>query len=93
MHALLEPGARVILIDNGAVQLQDFPIAETDADGNTYQLRTLRDGSVHKVLKNFPTEAQLRALLEPITANLELRQLENFWLLEYEVSGASNARA
>jgi hypothetical protein len=31
------------------------PISRRDADGNTYQRRTLDDGSVHEVLKNFPT--------------------------------------
>lgn len=87
VHARLLPSARVIFIDNGTVQLHDFPIAETDADGNTYQRRTLRDGSVHRVLKNFPQEAELRALVAPIATNVEFRQLDNFWLLEYELAG------
>lgn len=87
LHARLKPGARVLLIDNGLVQLQDFPIAETDADGNTYQHRPLRDGSVHRVLKNFPVESELRELLAPMAQNVEFRALENFWLLEYELLG------
>lgn len=85
MHALLEPGSRVLMIDNNAVQLADFPIAETDADGNTYQRRQLRDGTVHRVLKNFPTEAELRRLLEPLARTIAYRDLQNFWLLEYEL--------
>lgn len=85
LHALLEPGARVLFIDNSHVQLADFPITETDADGNTYQQRQLRDGTTHRVLKNFPTEQELRAFLAPFASNITYRQLQNFWLLEYEL--------
>ncbi len=88
MHARLSPGARVVLIDNGAIQLQDFPITETDADGNTYQQRVLRDGSMHRVLKNFPTEAELQSLLLPFAASFIYRALDNFWLCEYELPAA-----
>lgn len=87
LHARLAPGARVLLIDNNEVQLRDFPIAETDAHGNTYQHRTLRDGSVHRVLKNFPGEAELRELLAPMARNVRWQNLQNFWLLDYELPG------
>lgn len=85
LHQRLEPGARVLLIDNNEAQLRDFPIVETDADGNTYQRRTLRDGSTHRVLKNFPTEAELLSLLAGCGVQAEFRPLQNFWLLEYEL--------
>lgn len=85
LHARLEPGARVIFIDNTEVQLRDFPIAETDADGNTFQLRPLRDGATHRVLKNFPSEAELLALLGSRASGVRFRSLQNFWLLEYEL--------
>lgn len=87
LHARLRPGARVLMIDNNAVQLKEHPIVETDALGNTYQLRTLRDGSRHRVLKNFPSEHELRAVLAPHCRGCAYRQLENFWLLEYEFAG------
>ncbi|MFG6447938.1 class I SAM-dependent methyltransferase [Roseateles sp. BYS180W] len=86
LHQRLKPGARVLMIDNSTVQLQDFPIAETDAAGNTYQHRALRDGSVHRVLKNFPTEAQLRTLLAPMAQGVQFRALDNFWMVEYELA-------
>ncbi|MBP9904228.1 MAG: class I SAM-dependent methyltransferase [Rhodoferax sp.] len=85
LHALLQPGARVLLLDNNEVQLRDFPIAETDTNGDTFQQRSLQDGSVHRVLKNFPTETELRALLEPVAKTIRYQQLQNFWLLEYEI--------
>lgn len=89
LHARLQPGARVLVLDNNAVQLRDFPITEEDAEGNTYQSRALRDGSVHRVLKNFPSEPELRELLFPYSRRIEFRSLDNFWLLEYELNAAT----
>ena len=85
LHALLQPGARVVLIDNNEVQLGDFPIVETDGHGNTFQRRQLRDGTTHRVLKNFPTESDLRTLLAPLGDKVAYRNLDNFWMVEYEV--------
>ena len=61
LHARLQPGARVVFLDNSFVQTSNLPITHQDAAGNTYQTRTLDDSSVHKVLKNFPTPEQVRA--------------------------------
>ena len=83
LHRHLLPGAEVILIDNSEVQLREHPIAQTDAEGNTYQYRQLRDGSVHRVLKNFPTRAELEAMVAGIGTPLRHEQLDNFWLFEY----------
>jgi len=84
LHARLRPLARVILIDNSAVQCVEFPIVETDSYGNTFQRRPLRDGSSHRVLKNFPSEQQLTSLAAQFRAtNVEFRALEHFWYFEY----------
>ena len=72
-------------MDNNETQLRDFPLSETDADGNTYQQRELREGTMHRVLKNFPAEDQLRMLFEPFALGLSFRGLQNFWLIEYEL--------
>ena len=55
LHAKLQPGSRVVFIDNLYVEGSSSAIARTDAQGNTYQQRRLDDGSRHEVLKNFPT--------------------------------------
>lgn len=39
------------------------------------------------MLKNFPDEAQLRADLAAMAANLNLRQLDNFWMPEFDFTG------
>jgi hypothetical protein len=44
LHARLQPGAVVVMLDNSFVQTSSTPISARDADGNTYQQRTLDDG-------------------------------------------------
>jgi demethylmenaquinone methyltransferase/2-methoxy-6-polyprenyl-1,4-benzoquinol methylase len=83
LHRRLEPGARVLLMDNRYVDGSSTPIAERDAEGNTYQRRTLSDGSENRVLKNFPTEADLRASLGPHASTFAYEALEYYWLVEY----------
>ena len=80
LHGRLESGARVLFMDNTYVAGSSTPIAERDAEGNTYQLR----GSI-RVLKNFPTERELRAALEPHARAFAYRPLEYYWLAEYEL--------
>jgi len=83
LHQRLEAGARVLLMDNRYVDGSSTPIAERDAEGNTYQWRTLSDGSENRVLKNFPTEADLRASLAPHAGTFAFEALEYYWLVEY----------
>jgi ubiquinone/menaquinone biosynthesis C-methylase UbiE len=85
LHRFLKPGARVVLIDNNEAQLKDSPIVETDQAGNTYQMRQLNDGSMHRVLKNFPTAQELVALLSQFGEQVEFAALDNFWMVEYVV--------
>ena len=86
LHRRLLPGAKVVLIDNSEVQLKDFPIAERDAHGNTYQMRRLKDGTMHRVLKNFPSRAELEAMIAGFGVRPMHQALRNFWLLEYEAA-------
>ena len=81
LHARLQPGARVVMFDNLYVDGNSTPIVETDAAGNTYQLRELADGSRFRVLKNYPTRDELRALFPGI----HYRALQYYWLAEYKV--------
>lgn len=85
LHARLHPGARVLFLDNAEIQCRELPIVERDGDGNTYQLRELGNGTRHRVLKNFPSGAELLELVAPFASRADYRPLDNFWLLEYEV--------
>jgi SAM-dependent methyltransferase len=81
LHRRLEPGARVVLMDNLYVEGSSTAISEIDAQGNTYQLRRLGDGAEVRVLKNFPSEAELRSQLP---APLSYEALEHYWLADYQ---------
>ena len=83
LHQCLKPGARVILIDNSAVQCDRFPITRSDENGNTYQTRELELGSSHHVLKNFPTLEELKQTTEPFGEFHSYIDLKNYWLFQY----------
>jgi ubiquinone/menaquinone biosynthesis C-methylase UbiE len=82
LRARLEPGARVLMMDNLFVPGDSTPLTEADPEGNTYQLRTLSDGSRFRVLKNYPSREELQALLpQPV----HYRALKYYWLAQYQV--------
>jgi len=76
----LGPGARVTLLDNLYVAGSSTPVAGTDSEGNSWQRRRLADGSEHRVLKNFPTEDELRGAIAPFAASMDYVRLDYFWL-------------
>ena len=77
------PGALLAFLDGRYVEGSSTAIARQDAEGNTYQSRTLADGSVHEVLKNYPSESELiqRGTRSGWGANVEL--LPYHWLLTF----------
>jgi len=77
------PDAVVAFLDNRYVEGSSTPVARRDGEGNTYQTRTLDDGSTHDVLKNFPTERELieRASVHGHDARVEW--FDYYWLLVY----------
>ncbi len=89
LHGRLEPGARVLFLDNRFVAGSSTPIARRDGAGNTYQLRRLADGSDHEVLKNFPTADEVRRAAAAAGARrVDVLELPYYWVATYDVSGA-----
>jgi SAM-dependent methyltransferase len=86
LHSKLQPRARIVFIDNLYVEGSSTPIARRDADGNTFQQRTLDDGSAHEVLKNFPTREQAIAAIGPRAHNAQWQQWTHYWALSYELT-------
>jgi 2-polyprenyl-3-methyl-5-hydroxy-6-metoxy-1,4-benzoquinol methylase len=83
LHARLERGARVLLIDNLYVEGNSTALAGIDASGNTYQMRRLGDGTRVRVLKNFVSEEEVLERLTPYADALRYEALEYYWLVEY----------
>ena len=86
LHAVLKPGAKVVLLDNRFVAGSSSPIDDRDSAGNTYQTRSLSSGAVHRVLKNFPTEDELRASIRGIGKSAAFTAWQYFWAFEYVVA-------
>ena len=86
-HRALRPGALVVFIDNRYVEGSSTPISRTDEQGNTYQIRKLDNGSAHEVLKNFPSENELRASVDGLASELQVEFLPYYWVLSYLVKG------
>jgi SAM-dependent methyltransferase len=82
-HRALEPGSTVVFIDNVYVEGCSTPVSHADDEGNTYQRRKLQDGSAHDVLKNFPTEQELRATIAPMASGMRVEFLNYYWNLTY----------
>jgi demethylmenaquinone methyltransferase/2-methoxy-6-polyprenyl-1,4-benzoquinol methylase len=85
LHARLRPAARVVMFDNRYVEGEMHPIVEADAEGNTYQRRRLADGAEHRVLKNFPSEEDLRRALVGLASTVRYTSLKYYWLLDYRL--------
>jgi SAM-dependent methyltransferase len=70
----------LVLIDNTYVEGSSTPIAHTDAEGNTYQIRTLA-GERYDILKNFPTDSALRKRFAAHAREIRVSRSEHFWML------------
>ena len=86
LYARLQPGARVLFLDNSYVQTSSLPITHGDADGNTYQTRTLDDDSVHAVLKNFPTPDQVQTAAGPRARDFAWTAWTHYWAAEWTLA-------
>lgn len=77
------PGAMLAFLDGRFVQGSSTPISRRDAEGNSYQLRNLDDGSVQEVLKNFPTEGELIQRASRLGWGAHVELLRYHWLLTF----------
>ena len=80
-------GARVVFLDNRFVEGSSTPITLRDAEGNSYQDRRLRDGSLRRVLKNFPTAAaDIARILGGSADHLTVHEFPYYWMAVYTVA-------
>ena len=85
LAARLEAGAKVAFMDNRYVEGSSTPLSRKDAEGNTYQSRRLADGSSHEVLKNFPTEQEMRLRLRRFGTDIGFSEYEYYWVATYRI--------
>ena len=80
LRAKLGKDVLLVLIDNVYVEGSSTPIARTDPEGNTYQMRVLPSGERYEVLKNFPTDSALRKRMGAVVKELRIERLKYFWM-------------
>jgi SAM-dependent methyltransferase len=77
------PGALIAFLDNRYVEGSSTPVSRRDAQGNTYQIRRLQDGSAHEVLKNFPEESELIRRSARVGWGAHVEIFGHYWLLSF----------
>lgn len=84
LNAVLVPGSVLAFIDSKQVNNSPHDakrITHTDEQGNTYQTRSLENGSKHQVLKNYPSREFIVGKLSGISDNIEYLDLEYYWIV------------
>lgn len=89
LHSKLSKGAIVVMFDNRYVEGSSTPISRIDDEGNTYQIRSLSDGSEHEVLKIFPARREFVKRIQQLSKGLEVIELDYFWLAKYTMIGSA----
>lgn len=84
VNSLVRNSGTIVFMDNNYVEGSNHPLTEKDDLGNTYQTRTLENGTIHKVLKNFPTETFIRQLLTDKATDINFINLQYYWILKYQ---------
>ena len=72
-------------MDNRFVPGSNTPISRTDAEGNSYQLRRFENGDEHEILKNFPSEKEVREVITDLAVEISRTELQYYWFLTYKL--------
>jgi ubiquinone/menaquinone biosynthesis C-methylase UbiE len=86
LYRKLQPGSLVLFIDNIYAEGSSTSISRRDERGNTYQMRRLGDGSTLEVLKNFPTDEEIRSALTAGATELSIERLRYYWMARASVA-------
>ncbi|MFI5912437.1 class I SAM-dependent methyltransferase [Dactylosporangium sp. NPDC051541] len=90
LTARLEPESPIVFIDNRYVEGSSTPISREDQHGNTYQDRTLPDGTSYEVLKNFPEPAVLEDTGSRFGTGVRVVEQQWYWMLTFTTRERGN---
>ena len=84
----LDPRSRVIIIDMLPSEELARWFSHYDDDGNLIHKRTFPDGEVFEVVKNFPTEPELKEVLDGLAYDIEYREHDALrrWMVSFTAS-------
>jgi demethylmenaquinone methyltransferase/2-methoxy-6-polyprenyl-1,4-benzoquinol methylase len=83
VYKKLRPEATFILIDMSITDHFRQEVSLIDRDGNRISLRKLPDGSEFRVVKNFPSEEELRTILRRYGREILYREFDSLkrWMV------------
>lgn len=91
LHARLSPGALVMFMDD----LRYYHGGErtVDADGNVIEERRLRNGTPYRIIKNFPSQAEVIGALGGCAEQIDYRPFAalGYWIVSYRTRISSSA--
>jgi SAM-dependent methyltransferase len=85
-HHRIGRGAVVFMGDNVNVPGVGGEFVRPSDSEDSYKIRRLKDGSTHKIIKNYPNESELRELLASRSCNLKIGFGQAYWWLSYMVT-------
>lgn len=91
LHRALQPAARVLFVDNLQGDCRWTPPVRIDGEGNTYQRRMLRTGECFEIIKNYPSQAELRAAISDLAEDARYGALDCVWVLTYRARSESTS--
>lgn len=83
--ARLKAGAELLMIDQRYPESDGMPTFRRDRAGNRYELRSVENGRVFQIIKNYPTPEELQASMGEVCEEVEVTSLRHFWALRARV--------
>jgi demethylmenaquinone methyltransferase/2-methoxy-6-polyprenyl-1,4-benzoquinol methylase len=86
-HSRLQTNALVVFADNHPVaDLLGTTSGRVDEAGNQYSVRELERGGQYEIIKNFPTEGELRGVLEGLGHEVQYFSSACYWCVSYRTN-------
>ncbi len=85
--ARLRPGATVLMLDQTYEEGVSIPTSRTDEWGNNHTLRTLENGAVYEIIKNYPSDEELHDCFARLCDDIRIVRTQQFWTLTARVRG------
>lgn len=89
LHRVLKKNSAIFIADNTYVPEYGGKLITKKGEQDTYKLRTLKDGSEHLILKNYPTPEDLQTFFKKFDPNFSANNIfygKNFWFVKYNLS-------
>jgi len=71
----------LVILDESFVEGFSETTARTDAEGTTWEIQTLADGTRFELPKSYPSDSALRKRLGNVGKEIKIERVEFFWIL------------